>query len=152
MQRIYLDTSIFGGYFDEEFQLYTKLLFGKLNSGEYNVLFSRLIEYELSLAPQKVRELFNSLPVSILEIIELTDEAIDLADRYILENVVGKTSRADCLHIALATINNADILLIWNFKHIVNVGRIRGYNAVNYKVGYKMLEIRTPREILDNEN
>mgnify|MGYP001362440521 CR=1 FL=1 len=152
MQRIYLDTSIFGGYFDEEFQLYTKLLFGKLNSGEYKVLFSRLIEYELSLAPQKVRALFNRLPGSILEVIELTDEAIDLADRYISENVVGKTSRADCLHIALATINNADILLSWNFKHIVNVGRIRGYNAVNYKVGYKMLEIRTPREILENEN
>jgi len=152
MQRIYLDTSIFGGYFDEEFQLYTKLLFDRLNSGEYKVLFSRLIEYELSLAPQKVRALFNSLPRSILEIIELTDEAIDLADRYISENVVGKTNRADCLHIALATINNADILLSWNFKHVVNVGRIRGYNAVNYKVGYKMLEIRTPREILENEN
>ncbi len=68
------------------------------------------------------------------------------------ENVVGKTSRADCIHIALATLNNADVLVSWNFKHIVNINRIRGYNAVNYKLGNKILEIRTPREILEYED
>jgi hypothetical protein len=66
-----------------------------------------------------------------------------------MENVVGKTSRPDCLHIAIATLNNADILASWNFKHIVNVTRIRGFNGVNYMLGYKMLEIRTPREIFE---
>jgi hypothetical protein len=152
MEGIYLDTSIFGGYFDKEFELWTRLLFDKIIKKKYKILFSRLTEYELSLAPQKVRTLLENLPGSVLEPIELSDKAIELADRYISENVVGKTSRADCLHIALATINNADILLSWNFKHIVNVGRIRGYNAVNYKLGYKMLEIRTPREVLENEN
>ena len=68
------------------------------------------------------------------------------------ENVVGKTSRADCIHIAIATLTDADILVSWNFKHIVNVNRIRGYNAVNYKFGHKILEIRTPREILEYED
>ncbi len=67
---------------------------------------------------------------------------------YIRDKVVGKTSRADCLHIALATIHNVDILVSWNFKHIVNINRIRGYNAVNLKLGYKTLEIRTPKEIM----
>ena len=87
-----------------------------------------------------------------LELVEIADEAIELAEHYLKENVVGKTSRADCIHIGLATINNADILVSWNFKHIVNVNRIRGYNAVNYKLGYKILEIRTPREILEYED
>ena len=75
-----------------------------------------------------------------------------LADQYVKENVVGKASMEDCRHIAIATLNNADILASWNFKHIVNVSRIRGYNAVNYKFGHKILEIRTPREILNYDN
>ena len=75
-----------------------------------------------------------------------------MASLYIKENVVGLTSISDCIHIALATINNADVLVSWNFKHIVNVSRIRGYNSVNYKLGHKILEIRTPREILSYEN
>ncbi len=60
--------------------------------------------------------------------------------------VVGPTSFADCLHIALATINRADFLVSWTFKHIVNLERIRGYNSINIKNGYKQLEIRSPRE------
>lgn len=70
----------------------------------------------------------------------------DLATEYVTEKVVGQTSYADCLHIALATINRADFLVSWNFKHIVNIERIRGYNAINIKNGYKQLEIRSPRE------
>jgi hypothetical protein len=66
--------------------------------------------------------------------------------------VVGKTSRTDCFHIAMATINAVDILVSWNFKHIVNVKRIRGYNAVNLKLGYKVIDIRSPKEIIYNED
>ncbi|MGV8090399.1 MAG: hypothetical protein AB2L24_00855 [Mangrovibacterium sp.] len=82
----------------------------------------------------------------------MTDEAIELAIEYIAEGVVGQTSFADCLHIALATINRADYLISWNFKHIVNVDRIRGYNSINIKKGYKQLEIRSPREFEKYEN
>ncbi len=70
---------------------------------------------------------------------------------YIAERVVGQTSLADCQHIALATINKADVLASWNFKHIVNLERIRGYNSVNFREGYQMIEIRTPNEIFSNE-
>jgi len=71
---------------------------------------------------------------------------------YIKENVVGKTSREDCIHIALATINRADVLVSWNFKHIVNLSRIRGYNSVNLKTGYPTIEIRSPLDLIDYEN
>ncbi len=113
------------------------------------MLLSRVIDIELSNAPQYVKELALSIPDDQIEFLETTHEATELADTYIKENVVGETCRADCLHIALATLNNADILVSWNFKHIVNVNRIRGYNSVNYRHGHKLLEIRTPREILE---
>jgi hypothetical protein len=83
---------------------------------------------------------------------ETNDEAVELAIQYIAEKVVGQTSFADCLHIALATINRADYLISWNFKHIVNVQRIRGYNAINIKNGYKELEIRSPRDFMTYED
>jgi predicted nucleic acid-binding protein len=82
----------------------------------------------------------------------LTEEAVMLGDTYIADNVVGKTSREDCFHIALATKYKADVLVSWNFKHIVNVMRIRGYNAVNIKLGYSTIDIRSPKEIINYEN
>ncbi len=81
-----------------------------------------------------------------------TEEVVDLVTEYITEKVVGQTSYADCLHIALATIYRADYLISWNFKHIVNVQRIRGYNAINLKNGYKLLEIRSTRDFVTHED
>ena len=145
-QRIYIDTSVFGGYFDEEFEEHTIPLFNRIKDGEFIILYSTVTEDELENAPEKVKDLVKSLRADLTEFIETTDEAIDLATEYITEKVVGQTSYADCLHIALATINRADFLVSWNFKHIVNIERIRGYNSINIKNGYKQLEIRSPRE------
>ena len=75
-----------------------------------------------------------------------------LADTYIAEKVVGRTSLVDCRHIALATINKVDVLASWNFKHIVNLDRIKGYNSVNLKLGYQMIEIRSPKDLIRYEN
>uniref|UniRef100_UPI00404AD450 type II toxin-antitoxin system VapC family toxin n=1 Tax=Gelidibacter sp. TaxID=2018083 RepID=UPI00404AD450 len=145
-QRIYIDTSVFGGHFDEEFKELTIPLFDRIKEGEFIILYSTVTQDELENAPEKVKELVKSLRADITEFIETTEEAIDLATEYIIEKVVGQTSYADCLHIALATINRADFLVSWNFKHIVNIERIRGYNSINIKSGYKQLEIRSPRE------
>jgi hypothetical protein len=84
--------------------------------------------------------------------VKVTNEAINLARAYIEENVVGKTSYDDCVHIALATIHKVDILVSWNFKHIVNIYRIRGYNSVNIRSGYTALEIRSPKDIINYED
>ena len=100
----------------------------------------------------QIKELVNNIKKLNTEFLEISEEAIDLATDYITEKVVGKTSFADCLHIAIATINHADFLVSWNFKHIVNVQRIRGYNSINIKKGYKQLEIRTPREFENYED
>jgi predicted nucleic acid-binding protein len=151
-QRVYIDTSVFGGYFDEEFSEHTIPLFKRLNEGEFIILYSNVTEDELERAPEKVKTLVKELKAENTEFLETNDEAIDLATEYITEKVVGQTSFPDCLHIALATINKADFLISWNFKHIVNVERIRGYNSINIKNGYKQLEIRSPREFRKYED
>jgi hypothetical protein len=148
MERIYVDTSVFGGYFEPEFERWTKPFIDKIMSGEIALLYSQLTEIELDKAPQYVKDLVKQIPLEHIEFLAMSDLSNALADRYIEEKVVGQTSVEDCRHIAIATLNNADILASWNFKHIVNVTRIRGYNSVNYKFGHKILEIRTPREIL----
>ena len=148
-QRIYIDTSIVGGFFDTEFEKETKALFQRLENKEVIFVVSNLLREELKDAPEYVRNLSDNYSDDSFEIVMLTDEAKELADKYIAENIVGKTSLDDCRHIALATINKVDILASWNFKHIVNLTRIKGYNAVNLKSGYMILEIRNPKELID---
>lgn len=125
-QRIYIDTSVFGGHFDEEFKEHTIPLFDRIKDGEFIILYSTVTQDELENAPEKVQELVKNLRAELTEFIDTTDEAVDLATEYITEKIVGQTSFADCLHIALATINRADFLVSWNFKHMVNIERIRG--------------------------
>ena len=151
-QRLYIDTSVFGGYYDEEFEEFTRPLFDRIIKDEFILLFSTVTQDELENAPVRVRELVKHLKVQNTEFIETTDEAVELATKYIAANVVGQTSYADCLHIALATINHSDFLVSWNFKHIVNVQRIMGYNSINIKNGYKQLEIRSPRDLMIYED
>jgi predicted nucleic acid-binding protein len=146
--KVYIDTSIVGGYFDDEFSSDTQALFRRLENKEIIFIISSVLQQELQKAPNNVRELLDKYNTDCFEYIELTKEAIDLADKYIDEKVVGKTSVDDCRHIALATINRADVLVSWNFKHIVNLDRIKGYNGVNLKYGYSIVEIRTPKELL----
>lgn len=150
-QSLYLDTSVYGGYFDEEFERFTKLFFNQVNEGLFSILYSTVVQDELELAPKRIRDFVSSISINNAEIIQLSESALNLASEYIDEKVVGKTSFIDCLHIALATINHADILVSWNFKHIVNVDRIRGYNSINIRNGYQELEIRSPRELIRYE-
>ena len=152
IKKIYIDTSVFGGYFDKEFEMETKPFFDKVIKDKIKILISEVLELEIYRAPEFIRNFYESLPDELIEKVELTDEIRNLAETYINEKVVGKTSRADCQHIALATINKADVLVSWNFKHIVNLERIRGYNSINFREGYQMTEIRTPKEIFDYED
>ncbi len=147
-QRIYIDTSVVGGFFDEEFKDATQRLFKRLEKDEVKFVISDLLELELIQAPKRVSDLLLNYPADRFERIELTQETMNLADKYITEKVVGKTSLEDCRHIALATINRVDVLASWNFKHIVNLDRIKGYNSVNLRQGYPTIEIRTPKELV----
>ena len=150
--RLYFDTSVFGGVYDEEFEEISLLLFEKVKLGQIICVYSDLSVTELKNAPEKVRNHFLSLPKEHLEFVEVTEEAYILANKYLEEKVVGQTSADDCRHIATATLNKVDYLVSWNFKHIVNVFRIRGYNSVNLRSGYMQIDIRSPKEIVNDED
>jgi len=150
--KIYIDTSVVGGFFEKEFDVATKALFQRLEDKEIIFVVSDLLEQELQKAPQHVRELLEKYKIEGgIEFAKLTDEAKTLADCYVAEGVMTAKYIDDCRHIAIATINKIDILASWNFKHIVNLNRIRRYNAVNLMNGYTFIEIRTPKELLDYE-
>lgn len=143
--RIYIDTSVVGGFYDKEFDEATREFFKKVKKGEIVLVVSELLQAELLRAPDNVRNHLDKYSKKQIQRVELTQEAKILADRYIAEQVVGATSKADCQHIAIATINKVDVLVSWNFKHIVNLKRIRGYNSVNLKNNYTMLESNLKR-------
>jgi hypothetical protein len=141
---LFLDASVWGGYYDDEFLKETRLLFKNIKDGKHIVFTSDLVEEELENAPENVKNLLNDIRHHKIDV---TAEHEKLANEYISQNVIGETSRDDCVHIATATICNIDFLVSWNFKHIVNVNRIRGYNSINIKNGYKVLEIRSPKDM-----
>lgn len=152
IKLVYIDTSVVGGAFDEEFELWTNIFFDQVKNREFKVAVSELLVEELKPAPEHIRDFIYTLPEDQVLVARYEGGARELADKYQEAGIVGPTSLTDCRHIATATVNNIRILASWNFKHIVNLNKIQLYNAVNIKEGYIPLEIRTPRELLDYEN
>lgn len=146
--RVYIDTSVIGGCLDEEFAKWSRLLFDEFSAGVKVTVISDLTLRELKDAPEEVRHVLSNLPPESIEYIFLSDEAMALVDTYIAEGVVNERHLIDAQHIAIATIERVDILVSWNFKEIVNLERIRKFNAVNLMNGYNILEIRSPLEVL----
>ena len=146
--KVYTDTSVIGGCFDDEFQEWSNALFEDFVIGTKQIMLSDLTLQELEFARQEVREKVKEVPEDRRIGIGTNDQAILLAETYINEGALTNKSYNDALHIALATLNNSDVLASWNFKHIVNIKRIRLYNSINLRLGYRIIEIRTPREIL----
>jgi predicted nucleic acid-binding protein len=150
--RVYLDTSVVGGYFDDEFEAVTKLFFERIFNKDFLVYFSEISEAELSLAPNFVKELKLKIPIDCYRHLDLDYESQELAETYLKEKILGQASLDDAYHIAIATVNRLDVLVSWNFKHIVNYDKIKLFNSVNLRLGYPMIEIRSPKEFVRYEN
>lgn len=149
IKRYYIDTSVIGGCFDDEFMNWSNAFFDEIIKGEKIAVISDLTIRELDLAPDPVKIKFNEIPDNFIENIITLDEAYVLAEQYVKEEAISKKFLEDAIHIANATINMVHALVSWNFKHIVNLERIKRYNAVNLKYGYSILEIRSPIEVLN---
>ena len=150
--RVYIDTSVVGGYFDEEFEDDTRLFFDRILNKEFLVHLSEVSETELSLAPDFVKNLKSKIPLDCYKYLELDDDSRELAETYLNESILGKASLNDAYHIAIATVNRLDVLVSWNFKHIVNYDKIKLFNSVNLRLGYPTIEIRSPKDLLRYEN
>jgi predicted nucleic acid-binding protein len=151
--RVYIDTSVIGGYFDDEFSNWSKKLIEQIFNGEIIVLISDITIDEILDAPENVQSVLERILNSKnKELLTTDEECEELALAYINEGAVSEKFYEDALHIALATIHSATVLTSWNFKHIVNLNRIRQYNSVNIKKGYSFVEIRSPRDIIKEED
>lgn len=151
-QRIYIDTSVIGGYYDDEFEEATKQLFERIINKEFFVYFSEVNETELEFAPEHIKGVKNLIPTDCIRHIEIDDDVEALTQTYIKEKALGKASENDAYHIALASVNRLDCLISWNFKHIVNFDKIKMFNSINIRLGYPVIDIRSPLEFLKNEN
>ena len=148
MLNVYTDTSVIGGCFDNEFKDHSQALWEEFKNGTKKLILSDLVRMELDGARKEVKAKLTEVPLIYKVNIKTTVKASKLAKIYIAEGALSNKCYNDALHIALATLHSADILASWNFKHIVNLDRIKLYNSINLRMGYRLIEIRTPREIL----
>jgi hypothetical protein len=153
MLRIYVDTSVFGGVLDEEFRAASRGLIKRAVRGEVRFLLSGLAVEELTNAPQGVKDAISSIPRQNMERVPVGAEARSLAAAYVTARVVPAASEGDALHVAAATVAGANLIVSWNFKHIVNYRRIQLFNSVNLAMGCPLIDIRSPLELEeDDEN
>jgi hypothetical protein len=147
IQRVYIDTSVLGGCFDPEFARWSNALLDDFRAGRLKPVISEIIAAEIADAPPAVRELLVDLLALAPETLDVTPEALALADAYQAHGILTSKFYADGLHIALATSAEVDLLVSWNFRHIVHYDKIRLFTAVNLERGYKSLAIYSPREV-----
>jgi len=150
-QRVYVDTSVIGGCEDEKFAEWSIKLFNEFEKGLKIAIVSNLTRRELEGAPENVKKRLLSIPIENVENVSFAEDAELLARKYIENRVVSEKHIIDAQHIAIATVERVDVLVSWNFQQIVNLNRIHAFNAVNLKASYPILEIRSPREIVYEE-
>ena len=146
--RIYIDNSVVGGCHDEEFDEESIALFDMAREGKVVLLVSELLLDELDPAPPEVREVLPSLPQGAIERVDTTEEAETLRDAYLAAGVVGPARTRDALHVAIASVAEADMIVSWNFKHVVHHEKIRGFHAINLLRGYPLIGIFSPLEVI----
>ncbi|MBI4722930.1 MAG: PIN domain-containing protein [Candidatus Stahlbacteria bacterium] len=148
MRRLYLDTSVISAYYDDrepEKRAQTREFWKKLK--DYEVYISEITITELN--REKSIEKRDQKVSLVMEFYELriTEKVGRLVDAYLEHNIIPKKYEGDALHIAIAIINDIDILVSWNFKHIVKLKTKREVNAISILEGYKTIEIICPLEL-----
>ena len=146
LQRVYIDTSVVGGCHDEEFSTWSNGLVEDCRVGRFKPVLSEVVAAEMEGAPFKVREKYDELR-ALSEFLLVTEEVEQLAQRYLDKGIFTPRFYEDGLHIALATVYRVDVLVSWNFKHIVHFDKMRQFTAANIEIGYQPIAIHSPREV-----
>jgi predicted nucleic acid-binding protein len=149
--RVYADTSVFGGIYDEEFKEPSRTFFEQVKSGQFGLVTSAVVQDEMVAAPPTVRHFFEEL-LGLAEVTDITASALELRDAYLQAKIVTPKYSADALHVALATVAGCSLIVSWNFQHIVHFQKIPLYNAINTLEGYHPIAIFSPREVIHYED
>jgi len=149
--RVYADTSVFGGVYDDEFKAPSRTFFEQVKSGQFVLVTSAVVQDEMAAAPPTVRRFFEEL-LGPAEVTDITASALELRDAYLQAKIVAPKYSADALHVALATVAGCPLIVSWNFQHIVHFEKIPLYNAINTLQGYQPIAIFSPREVIRYED
>jgi hypothetical protein len=147
-QTVYTDTSVFGGVFDDEFMVASHEFFDLVRQGRFELMVSDISRKEIASAPSDVRKIFDEM-LPMLRMVAIDEEVLRLRDAYVSAGIVGEKWADDAGHVAAATIGGADLIVSWNFKHIVHFDKIRQYNAISALNGYREIDIRSPAEVIN---
>jgi predicted nucleic acid-binding protein len=145
--RVYVDTSVFGGTQDAEFAWASRRFLHRVQEGHFTIVVSSMVIRELADAPTAVQDVLRELDAVRYERVELSGDVKLLANAYLEAGIVPPGSSEDAIHVAAATVAGVDLIVSWNFRHIVCYRRIHMYNGINLLKGYRMTDIRSPREL-----
>ncbi|OIP38033.1 hypothetical protein AUJ95_07315 [Candidatus Desantisbacteria bacterium CG2_30_40_21] len=148
--RVYADTSVFGGIYDNNFQDESNEFFEEVKKNRFVLITSAVVQAEIEPAPEKVKIFFNDM-IEFAEIVDISTEALYLRDAYLKAGIVTSKYSDDALHVALASVSNCSLIVSWNFKHIVHFEKIPLYNAINILNGYSKIKIFSPLEVIKYE-
>ena len=149
--KVYVDTSVFGGFFDREFSEPSKVFFNEVKKQKFTLVTSAAVQAEIKPSPENVRKLFDEM-ITMADMAYVDSAALTLQDSYLKEGIVTANSSDDALHVALAKTAKCDLIVSWNFKHIVHFEKIPKYNAVNILQGYGKIGIFSLLEVIAYEN
>lgn len=149
--RVYADTSVFGGVFDEEFSVPSRTFFEQIQAGGFALVTSVLVRDEINAGPDQVKDLFKNL-FHKMEAIEASDSVAELRDAYLAASIVPARYSEDAMHVAYATVADCSAIVSWNFRHIVHFDKTPLYNGVNQAQGYRSIAICSPLEVIEYED
>ena len=153
--KVYLDTSVIS-YLDQqdapEKTQDTREVWKHVKAGRYDIYISDIVIRELNDCKGEKKDiLFSYLSEIEYSLVTTDDKTTKLAKKFIDNGILKKKSFDDCQHIAAAILSDCDIIVSWNFKHIVNVKTIRGIKVITTVEGYKDLLIYPPTALLNEE-
>jgi len=149
--RVYADTSVYGGVEDDEFADASRTFFAQVRQGRFALAVSPLVVEEIAEAPEAVRKHFNAfLPQAT--ILDVTPDVQSLQQAYLDAGILTPAWQEDALHVALASVHKCDVIVSWNFRHIVHFQKIPKYSAVNALHDYPSIAIHSPPEVLADAN
>jgi hypothetical protein len=149
--RVYADTSVYGGVFDDEFAAPSRMFFEQVQTGRDRLVTCPLLRDELEGAPSQVQQWYAQFE-AISEKVQVSEAAVLLQQAYLSAGIVSRKWEADALHVAVATVSECRLIVSWNFKHIVSFQKIPLYNGINLSRGYGVIAIHSPREVIEHED
>jgi len=150
LQTVYTDTSVFGGVFDDEFSMPSREFFDLVQQGRFELIVSDICSREIYGAPHKVQSFFQEM-LQKMRILSIDEEIVHLRNAFVSSGIVSEKWADDAGHVAAAIVGGADLIVSWNFKHIVHFDKIRLYNAISLLNSYNEIDIRSPAEVIDYE-